>query len=73
MELPKPEDVNFYEMRRGEQNAYYARHVRGLIAWMLEQDDFPDKFRRQLKAVDDYTYYLGYEVGASHLLKENNA
>lgn len=30
---------------------------------MLEQPDFPDKFRRPLKAVDDYTYYLGYDIG----------
>lgn len=72
MEIPKPESVNFVGMKRREQNAWYERHVRGLIAWMLEQEDLPDKFRRPLETVDDYTYYLGYEVGTAHLFEENN-
>lgn len=63
MDLPKPKDINFHTMRRREQNAYYSENVRNLISWMLEQPDFPDKFRRPLKAVDDYTYYLGYDIG----------
>jgi hypothetical protein len=72
MELPKPKNINFVGMSRKDQNSYYSRHVRELISWMLEQKDLPDKFRRPLETVNDYTYYLGYEVGATHLFEEKN-
>jgi hypothetical protein len=71
MDLPKPKDINFYQMKRKEQNKYYAQHVRGLIAWLLEQEDLPAKFRRPIETIDDYTYYLGYEIGLNQTEDDN--
>jgi len=70
MELPKPESVNFYEMSHAEQNRYYAKNVRKLIEWLLLQDDFPDKFRRAVEAIDDYTFYIGEEIGVRQLVED---
>lgn len=71
MELPKPASVNFYEMTAKEQNRYYQRNVRGMITWLLQQKDFPAKFRPALETIDDYTYYLGEEVGVDFFLQNN--
>jgi len=71
VELPRPDSVNFYEMTRTEQNAYYAKHVRGLITWLLQQSDFPDKFRRAVETIDDYTYYICEEIGVRKVDEDN--
>jgi len=57
--LPKPKDINFGELRRKEQTKYYQERVREVISAILESDDLPEKFRRALEIIDDYTFYLG--------------
>ena len=71
MNLPKPDAVNFSGMTIKEQNKYYARHVRGLITFILQQDDFPDKFRGALETIDDYTFYLCDEIGTGFMEEDN--
>lgn len=62
MTKPKPDDVAFNAKQPwNEQNIYYVKEIRKVIDWLLEQDDLPERLRRQIKTLDDYTYYLNYE------------